>query len=94
MKKDRAEYENLLTHLEELAESLGIKVRYEQLKKESTFFPGGLCRVKGEDIIIINSSTAIEERIEILARELSSFDLSQIYILPALREYLFEGSSD
>ncbi len=94
MKKDRAEYENLLTHLEELAESLGIKVRYEQLKKESTFFPGGLCRVKGEDIIIINSSTVIEDRVEILARELSSFDLSQIYILPALREYLSGGSSD
>ncbi|MFC1839709.1 hypothetical protein ACFL1N_09025 [Thermodesulfobacteriota bacterium] len=89
MKKQlQQQNEKLLGQLEELAENLGIEVRFEKLKKESTFFPGGLCKVKGEDIIIINSSTPIEDKIEILGRALSPLDLSQIYVLPALRELL------
>jgi hypothetical protein len=94
MKKNRAEDENLLGHLEELAENLNIKVRYEQIKKESAFFPGGLCKVKGEDMIIINSKAAIEDRITILSKALSSFDLSRIYVRPALREILSANSFD
>jgi hypothetical protein len=94
MKKNSVEDENLLGHLEELANSLNIEVRYEQLKKESAFFPGGLCTVKGEDIIIINSRATIDDKIAILSKTLSAFDLSQIYIRPALRELLSNHSFD
>jgi hypothetical protein len=44
--------QEILNQLEELAESLGIIIRYEQLLKEGSFFPGGLCKVKGENILI------------------------------------------
>jgi len=88
MKKKRQQYENLLGQLEELADNLCIKVRFERLKKESAFFPGGLCKVKGEDIIIINSTASLEDKIEIMGRALLSFDLSQIYVLPVIRELL------
>lgn len=88
MKKKQSKDENLLRQLEELAENLDVKVRYEQLKKEGAFFPGGLCKVKGQDIIIINSKASIEDKIEIMSRALRSFDLSQIYVLPAIRELL------
>lgn len=94
MKKQRVEDENLLGHLEDLANSLNIEVRYEQLKKEGAFFPGGLCKVKGEDIIIINSNATIEDKIVTLSKALSTFDLSQIYIRPALREFLSSHSFD
>jgi hypothetical protein len=94
MKKNKVEDENLLGHLEDLANSLNIEVRYEQLKKEGAFFPGGLCKVKGEDIIIINSNAAIEDKIVTLSKALSTFDLSQIYIRPALREFLSNHSFD
>ena len=85
--------ENILTQLEELANSLELKVRYEQLKREGAFFPGGLCRVKGENLIIINSKASMEEKIETLAGALSSFDLARIYIRPALRELLSKWST-
>lgn len=88
MKKKQSKDENLLRQLEELAENLDVKVRYEQLKKEGAFFPGGLCKVKGQDIIIINSKASIEDKIETMSRALRSFDLSQIYVLPAIRELL------
>jgi len=89
MKKQlQQQNEKRLGQLEELAESLGIEVRFEKLKKESAFFPGGLCKVKGEDIIIINSTAPIDDKIEIMGKALSFFDLSNIYVLPALREFL------
>jgi hypothetical protein len=88
MKKSGLAEESLLSQLEELTESLGIKIRYEKILKEGSFFSGGLCRIKGEDIIIINSKISIEDKIDILARALISIDLSQIFIKPALREFL------
>jgi|WetSurSiteA1Bulk_404760.scaffolds.fasta_scaffold171397_1 hypothetical protein len=88
MKRPGLAEEGLLSQLEELTESLGIKMRYEKILKEGSFFSGGLCRIKGEDIIIINSKISIEDKIDILARALISIDLSQIFIKPALREFL------
>jgi hypothetical protein len=88
MKRSDLAEEGLLNQLEELTESLGIKIRYEKILKEGSFFSGGLCRIKGEEMIIINSKVSVEEKIEILAKALMSFDLSQVFIKPALREFL------
>jgi len=92
MKRSDLAEEGLLNQLEELTESLGIKMRYEKILKEGSFFSGGLCRIKGEDMIIINSKAGIEDKIDILARSLTSFDLSQVFIKPALREFLTQYS--
>ena len=92
MKKSELEEKALLAQLEELAESLSLKVRYEKIKKEASFYPGGLCKVKGEDTFIINKKAAADDKIQALAKGLSSFDLSQVYIKPALREFLLKYS--
>ena len=94
MKRSGMDEKEILNQLEELAESLGIIIRYEQLLKEGSFFPGGLCKVKGEDILIINSMAGIDDKIEILANAVVSFDLSRIYMRPALREFLSKHSPD
>ena len=88
MKQSGLAEEGLLSQLEELTESLGIKIRHEKILKEGSFFPGGLCKIKGEDIIIINSKAGVEDKIDILAGALTTFDLSRIFIKPALREFL------
>ena len=77
-----------LGHLEELARSLDITVRYEKIQKESAFFPGGYCKVKGKDLIIINSKASLDDKVEIIARALLLFDLSQMFVLPAVRELI------
>jgi hypothetical protein len=94
MKKRGLEEEILLSQLEDLAHSLGIKVRYEQLKKESSFFPGGLCKVQGENVLIINSKAATGDKVETMAKALITYDLGQVYMRPALREFLLKYSSD
>ena len=88
MKKSDLARERLLNQLEELTEGLGVKIRYDKILREGSFFAGGLCKIKGEDIIIINSNAGLEDKIDILAGALKSFDLSQVYIKPALREFL------
>ena len=94
MKKSGLNIDNLLDQLEELAASLDIKVRYEQIKKEGAFYPGGLCKVKGEVILIINSNASKEDKIETLAKAVNSFDISNVYMRPALRDFLLEFSAE
>jgi len=77
-----------LQHLEELAVRLGIKVLYESLTAESSSRTWGYCRINGEDYLIINKRTSIKERIHILIDAVKRFDLSEIYIMPALRKIL------
>jgi hypothetical protein len=78
----------LLGQLEELARSLAIEVRYEPLKREAGFSTGGLCKLRGEYLLIIHSKASVTDKIEALARALKRFDLSQLYLRPGLREFL------
>lgn len=80
--------DTLLNQLEELAHSLGIEIRYEPLRRESSFFPGGLCRIKGEYVLILNSTATTEDKIQTMAKAVNRFDLSKVYLRPGLREFL------
>jgi len=76
--------QQILQELEQLAARLNITVRYEEGD-----FNGGLCRIKSDQIIIINKKFPVEKRIAVLSRELSTLNLNVIYILPQLRELIF-----
>jgi hypothetical protein len=78
----------VLAELEELARSLDIEVRYENLRREGIFTPGGLCRVKGRYLLIIHSKALNRDKIEALAAAVTRFDLSHLYIKPGLRDFL------
>jgi hypothetical protein len=78
----------ILSQLEELAQRLGITVRYVPLKGEGVLHSGGFCRVHGQDVVIINKKATGMEKIQLLIDALKRYDLSQIYVLPSLREIL------
>jgi hypothetical protein len=82
--------EAIIDQLEELARGFGMQIRYEAIKQdeESKKVLGGLCLLKGEHILIIDSKATGNEKIKILAGALKHFDLEQIYIRPVLRELL------
>ncbi len=82
--------EIILSYLEELAEQLGISVWDESINLEETFSIGGLCRVEGKYILILNSKTTTREKIEVSVKALQQFDLSNMYVKPVIRE-LLEG---
>ncbi|MEW6666398.1 MAG: hypothetical protein AB1512_14405 [Thermodesulfobacteriota bacterium] len=78
----------ILEQLEEVARGLGMEIRYETLKGESSFSPGGLCRLQGNYLLIINSRASTGEKIRAMAQAVNRFDLSRVYLLPGLRELL------
>jgi hypothetical protein len=80
----------ILDLLEELAESLGLRISYEPIKldEELGTRPGGFCLLKGQRIVIINPQASIKEKIRIVSGAIRQFDLDQIYIRPVLRELL------
>jgi len=80
--------ELILTQFEELAEKLGISVRYENVHIEEASGLGGLCRIKGEYVLIIHSRATVKEKLGVITRALKPFDLSDRYVRPALRELL------
>lgn len=82
--------EILLNHLEELAEKLGILVRDENINIEESSSTGGLCRVEGKHILILNSKATVKEKNQVMITALQQFDVSEIYIKPVIRE-LLEG---
>ncbi len=82
--------EILLLQLEELAERLGILVRDENINIDDVSSTGGLCIVEGQYILILNSKTTLQEKIQVAIKALRQFDISEIYVKPGIRELLEE----
>jgi len=80
----------IIEELEELIKRFGVQIRYEPIKQDedSINVVGGLCLLKGEYVLIINSKAAIRDKIRALGMALKHFDHENIYMLPALRELL------
>ena len=80
-----AVYEELKT----LAERVGLRLREEVLLREVGYHPrSGSCRVRGEEMVFIDRSLPVGERIAVLADELRRRNLQGIYVAPALRRFL------
>jgi len=77
-----------LDQLEALAYSLGVEVRYEKIPQDDVTISGGLYRLRGKNVVVIDARATAKERIRTLVQALKPFDLSDVYIRPALREIL------
>mgnify|MGYP001466740645 FL=1 len=82
--------EFILLQLEELAERLGVLVRDENINIDDVSSTGGLCIVEGQHILILNSKTTLQEKIQVAIKALRQFDISEIYVKPGIRELLEE----
>jgi hypothetical protein len=80
----------IIDQLEELIERFGVQIRYEAIDQDedSVNVVGGLCLLKGEYILIINSKVTTRDKIRTLGIALKQFGHDQIYMRPALRELL------
>jgi hypothetical protein len=85
--------EILLSQLEELADKLEILVRDENINIDESSSTGGLCRVEGKYVIILNSKATVKEKIQVMIAALRQFDFRDMYIKPVIRE-LLEGYSE
>ncbi len=78
----------LLAQLEEVIRQLGIELVWDDGE-----FRGGICRVEGKQLFLMNRVLPGSQKVEILCRELSYLDLSQIFILPRVRQRIEQARS-
>jgi hypothetical protein len=78
----------ILEHLEDLAERLGVEIVYQRLGEEDFSVRGGLCKVNGTFKVFVDRSKPAIDQIKILAQGLSSFDTEGVYLFPYIRELL------
>ncbi|KXK56577.1 MAG: hypothetical protein UZ05_CHB002000116 [Chlorobi bacterium OLB5] len=82
------ELKQMLTELEEVADKLGYKVRYEKGN-----FAGGYCVLKESRLLVVNSRNEIERRIIIVSKSLKEIGIDDIYVKPNIRELIEKESS-
>jgi hypothetical protein len=80
--------ELLLSQLEDLANKLGIAIRHFQFIRDESSGRGGLCRIRGEYILYIDSQARNKEKILVMIEALKQFDLGDIQVMPEIRNLL------
>jgi hypothetical protein len=91
LRKSHSVDENtILDQLEELIEKFGVQIRHDAIKQDedSVHAIGGLCVVRGEYVLILNSKATVKEKIWTLGIALKQLDYEHIYIRPVLRDLL------
>ncbi len=83
----------LLEHLEEIANRLGVELRYENLGQSGFRAGGGYCKLDGKPMILLNRKDSRRRKIRILAESLGRLDLEGIFIPPAVRKVLESRSN-
>jgi hypothetical protein len=90
----RARTERVLDELIEAAGRVGLKVRREKLLREVGYRArGGKCRLRNDDLIIIDRDQATHEQLEVIAEALKGRDLEAVYLSPAARRILQVGQT-
>ena len=77
--------ERIRDEFESLAQKLGYTIRYEKGD-----FKGDTCRIKSEQVIIMNKLIPVEHQNFAFSRIFAGEDLSQLSVLPVLRSMIEE----
>jgi hypothetical protein len=64
------------------------------MEGDAGFSSGGLCRVRDKQFIIVNERSTEREKVKTLVQSLRRFDLSKVYVRPALRDLLTEPDEE
>ncbi len=78
----------MLAELLRLLDSLDVKVQIRNLDDSSMPASSGLVKVRGKEVVYLHNRLSRKERTEVLIEALGNFDLTDVYMSPALRERL------
>ncbi len=81
-------HETLYQMLRELAEKLDITVSEQNFRSTGTGARSGLCIVKGKRMFLLDKHLPVRRKNEALGACLAEMAVDQVFVLPAVREYL------
>lgn len=80
--------EELYQLLTELMERLSVKVVRKSLYDEEFKIAGGACKIKGNNLMILDKRSAVKEQNALLIRELAEYNLEDQFVPPFLRDLI------
>jgi hypothetical protein len=80
--------EQIYEELKDLAEKLEVSVSEQNLRTTGIKVKSGLCKVKGQNLFIMDKHKSIHKKIDILASQLAEFPHEDLYVMPTIRELL------
>ena len=80
--------DQLYQELLDLAERMQITVSEQNLKTSGFKVKSGFCKVRGQNLFVMDKHKALKEKIRILAAQLAAIPHDDLYIVPAVRELL------
>jgi len=80
--------DQLFSELKLLAEKLYITVSEQNFRKSGINIKSGFCKLKGNEHFYIDKDLPLNKKNEILAEFLSGLEYDNIYIIPAVRDFL------
>lgn len=76
-------HEEVIQQLQDVAQQLGITLRYDQGN-----FEGGYCILKAQRLLLVNKRLTPARKASVLAAALREIGLEGVFLTPALREYI------
>ena len=76
-------HDELINELHGLATQLGVSIRYDKGD-----FEGGFCILKDQKLMLVNKRLMPGRKAAVLAVALHEIGLENVYLKPALREYI------
>jgi hypothetical protein len=76
-----------LAELEELADKLGYRIRFEKGN-----FKGGYCILKESRLLVVNSRNDYDRRVTMISKSLKEIGIDDVYVKPGLREIIEKES--
>ncbi len=80
--------EQIFIELKNLSEKLNIIISEQSFRKTGIKVKSGFCIVKGKNYFIIDKDLSTHKKNELIAEYLSSLDYDNIYVVPAVRDYI------
>lgn len=78
---------HLLKELEQVAAQVHLAVRTQPFRN-TAMQPGGLCKLRGRSVVLLNSRTHADDRALVLAEVLNSMDIGHVKMSEDVREFL------
>jgi hypothetical protein len=74
-----------MAELQALALRLGIVVRVERLESGLAETRGGLCKIGGRPLVLMDDALPLADQIDVMVAALSTYDLESVYLSPFAR---------
>ena len=77
-----------LEDLKDTARKLSIEILFADLSDPEIPTQSGFCKVRGEDLIVVDQRLSAQHQIEVLLNIFQQFDWDDVYVASWIREHL------